>query len=100
MICNLIPALPSAAPRFAAADQAQMGTGITKSDRSDPNFYAPEFSRSEKPGGLLSPESIAQPGSPGQGGKWESDPRFQRDRRRMDSNWMDLMNLGYRVAGG
>ena len=37
-------------PRFPASDQAQMGRYITKSDRSDPNFFAPKgFS----PGGLL-----------------------------------------------
>ena len=84
------------APRFAAADQAQMGTGITKSDRSDPNFYAPEFSRSEKPGGLLSPELTAQPGSPAEGGKWENDRRFpgkyDKLAELMFTHGMDIFN--------
>ena len=68
-----------------------MGIGLTKSDRSDPNFYAPEFTRSGKPGGLLT-ESPGASSNKGTG--WMSDDRMRNAQNREFRLGQMLMNLG------
>ena len=76
--------------RFPAANQMGVAEGYDHQIIDSPFSIGRQEVPKMKPKGLLSETE-------GKGGKWESDRRFQRG---MDSNWMDLMNLGYRVAGG
>ena len=86
-------------PRFAAANQAQMGMGLTKSDRSDPNFNAPEFTRSGTPGGITKLKKSKKKGK-----GWESDSTFDDDNNqnayRPNPMWGELIKAGANIYGG
>ena len=77
-------------PRFAATNHAQMGplSSVTLG-RSDPNFHAPEFTRSAKPGGLLT----ESPGSK-KGSGWMSDDRMSNAQMREFRLGQMLLNFG------
>ena len=77
-------------PTFAATNHAQMGplSSVTLG-QSDPNFHAPEFTRSDKPGGLLT----EQPSNTGDESGWDKDRRFAEANKKNNMYQM-LFDMG------
>ena len=77
-------------PTFAATNHAQMGplSSVTLG-QSDPNFHAPEFTRSDKPGGLLANQS----GNTGGDAGWDRDERWRNASNR-NNRWQELVGMG------
>jgi len=77
-------------PTFAATNHAQMGplSSVTLG-QSDPNFHAPEFTRSDKPGGLLTEQSS----NTGDESGWDKDERWGNASNRKN-RWQELVGMG------
>ena len=76
-------------PTFAATNHAQMGplSSVTLG-QSDPNFHAPEFTRSDKPGGLLTEQS----NNTGDEVGWDRDERWRNASNRKN-RWQEFLGM-------